>query len=150
MSTFVGQKKSRWFAHRITAHRMSERGQSLDVIADHLRVSVRSVNRYLELPCPEPPEPDVELGDFLWDGACGAFPELNWQTRSTLQQADCKAVCAHCPVLAKCRTYGLGKGRKDIGIWGGLTKNERDRMSRQAGGAARAVSTDDDDEWGVA
>lgn len=150
MNTLVGQSKSemRWIANRITAHRMNERGQSIDVIADYLRVSTRSVNRYLGKPCPPPPQPEVELEDFIWDGACGAFPELNWNTRSRAMQEDCKAVCTYCPVLAQCRTYGLTKGLQDAGVWGAMTKNERARMVRQssAGRSDEGV----DDERGVA
>ena len=129
MSGGVGQQNARWISHRIAAHRMHRRGQSLDTIADHLRVSIRSVSRYLVLPCPEPlsTEPEVNLADFYLKGACTEFPEYDWLTRSPAVQAECKAICAHCPVLTTCRSYGLSKGREDSGIWGGLTKNERER-----------------------
>ncbi|MEN4449168.1 MULTISPECIES: WhiB family transcriptional regulator [Mycobacteriaceae] len=149
MNTLVGQSKSeaRWIANRIAAHRMNERGQSIDVIADHLRVTTRSVTRYLGLPCPPPPQPEVELKDFIYRGACGSFPELDWTTRSTTMQADCKAVCTYCPVLAQCRTYGLTKGLQDRGVWGALTANERARMVRQGAAAypAEGVGVDDDE-----
>ena len=49
-----------------------------------------------------------------------------WASRSPAVQAECKAVCAHCPVLAQCRSYGLNKGCDESGVWGGLSKNERD------------------------
>jgi WhiB family redox-sensing transcriptional regulator len=108
---------------------MRSRGHSLDAIANHLRVNRRSVNRYLALPCPEPPqaEADVDLGSFFMKGACGSFPELDWLSRSPLMQAECKAICLHCPVLAKCRSYGLNKGLDDRGVWGAMTKAERQR-----------------------
>ena len=134
MSGVVGQQNARWINHRIAAHRMNRRGQSLDTIADHLRVSTRSVSRYLALPCPEPlsTRPEVNLEDFYLKGACTEFPEYDWLTRSPAVQAECKAICEYCPVLKKCRTYGLNKGRDDSGIWGGLTKNEREReIARQ-------------------
>lgn len=139
MTETVGHHNPRWISHRITAHRMHRRGQSIDAIADHLRVSTRSVHRYLALPCPEPPpaEAEVNLIDFHIQGACGAFPELNWMSRSQLEQAECKAVCAHCPVLAQCRTWGLTKGRDECGVWGGLTKEER----RRHAGRSRAEKT---------
>ncbi|SPX94936.1 transcription factor WhiB [Mycobacterium xenopi] len=129
----MGQQKQRWINHRLTAHRMRERGQSLDAIADHLRVNKRSVSRYLALPRPEPlpVEAEVDLESFYLDGACGSFPELDWLSRSPQMQAECKAVCAHCPVLAKCRNYGLNKGRDDRGIWGGMTTAERQREIRR-------------------
>ena len=112
---------------------MYKRGQSLDAIADHLRVNKRSVSRYLALPCPQPlqVEAEVDLASFYRDGACGSFPELDWLSHSPLVQAEVKAVCAHCPVLAQCRSYGLNKGRDDSGIWGGMTKTERQREIRR-------------------
>ena len=130
MSGVVGHQNARWINHRIAAHRMHRRGQSPDTIADHLRVSTRSVSRYLALPCPEPlsTEPVVNLEDFYLKGACTEFPEYDWLTRSPAVQAECKAICEYCPVLKTCRTYGLNKGRDDSGIWGGLTKNERERQ----------------------
>ena len=129
MTRVLGQHNLRWISHRIAAHRMHRRGQSLDTIADHLRVSSRSVSRYLALPCPEPvsTEPEGRLEEFYMQGACGAFPELDWVSRSPSMQAECKAVCTHCPVLEQCRTWGLTTGREESGVWGALTKNERQR-----------------------
>ena len=76
MSGVVGQQNARWINHRIAAHRMNQRGQSLDTIADHLRVSTRSVSRYLALPCPEPlsAEAEVDLEDFYLDGRVRGVP----------------------------------------------------------------------------
>lgn len=135
MNSGVTQQQAIAIRHRITAHRMHGRGSSLDAIADHLRVSKRSVSRYLEKPCPDPlptPEREVHLEDFYLKGACGEFPEYDWVSRSPSVQAECKAICQHCPVLGDCRTYGLTEGRDQCGIWGGLTKNEREReVARQ-------------------
>ena len=134
MSTGGGRPNARWINHRITAHRMHRRGQSIDTIADHLRVSTWSVSWYLEKECPEPlaAEPEVTLQDFALDGACGEFPEYDWSTRSPAMQRECKAICQYCPVLEKCRSYGLNQGRNDSGIWGALTKSEREReIARQ-------------------
>jgi WhiB family transcriptional regulator, redox-sensing transcriptional regulator len=127
MKNLVGLQNQRWVSHRLTAHQMHSRGQSLDAIADHLQVHKRSVRRYLALPCPEAPqaEPQVYLGGFYMKGACGSFPELDWLSRSPLMQAETKAVCAHCPVLAQCRTFGLNEGLEEAGVWGGMTKAER-------------------------
>ncbi|MCH9732007.1 MAG: WhiB family transcriptional regulator [Actinomycetia bacterium] len=120
---------------------MNRRGQSVDTIADHLRVSTRSVNRYLALPCPDPLPTAVEvnLDDFYLEGACAGFPEYDWLTRSPTMQAECKAICRHCPVLAKCRTYGLTKGSEDSGIWGAMTRNERTLEVARARKANRRV-----------
>jgi len=131
VSTIVGD---RWIAHRITAHRMHASGASRGVIAEHLGVTKRSVSRYLNLPCPDRPVPDsdeVELASFYMEGACGHFPELNWASRSLLMQAEVKEVCKHCPVLAKCRSYGLTNGRHDVGVWGAMTLAERQREIRR-------------------
>jgi WhiB family redox-sensing transcriptional regulator len=132
----VSQQNARWINHRITAHRMHRRGSSLDAIADHLRVHTRSVSRYLAMPCPDPlpTAPEVSLEEFYLKGACSEFPEYDWVSRSPGMQAECKAICEHCPVLKHCRTYGLTKGREDSGIWGGMTKNERERQARKAAG----------------
>ena len=70
----------------------------------------------------------MDLEDFYLKGACTEFPEYDWLTRSPAVQAECKTICGYCPVLKTCRTYGLNKGRDDSGIWGGLTKNERERQ----------------------
>jgi WhiB family transcriptional regulator, redox-sensing transcriptional regulator len=138
VSSGAGQGNARWIQHRVMAHQMRGRGQSVDVIADHLRVSKRSVARYLAAPCPEPVAPvgEVRLGSFFMAGACGSFPELNWMSRSTREQAECKAICEHCAVLAQCRDYGLGKGRDEAGVWGGMTADERRREIQRCGTAA--------------
>ena len=138
----MGHQNARWINHRIAAHRMNRRGQSLDTIADHLRVSTRSVSRYLALPCPEPlsTEPEVNLEDFYLKGACTQFPEYDWLTRSPAVQAECKAICEYCPVLKTCRTYGLNKGRDDAGIWGGLTKTNASARSHASARAASATT----------
>ena len=129
MNEVVTQTNTRWINHRLTAHKMRDCGQSLDAIADHLRVTKRSVHRYLMLPCPQPPpvKHEVELASFVNGGACAAFPEVDWLSRSPLQQAEAKAICEYCPVLAQCRSYGLNKGRDDRGVLGGMTKAERQR-----------------------
>lgn len=133
MNDVDSKPNTRWINHRITAHRMRGRGQSLDAIADYLRVTPRSVQRYLELPCPEPlPDRDeVELSSFVVDGACAAFPEVDWLSRSPLVQTEAKAICQYCPVLDKCRSYGLNKGRDQRGVLGGMTMAERARELRR-------------------
>lgn len=132
MTSSTKRPNARWISHRITAHRMHRRGQSIHVIADTLRVSTRSVSRYLDLACPEPlQEEEVGLEDFYMQGACGEFPEYDWTSRSLRMQAECKAICEHCPVLEKCRSYGLTKGRAELGIWGAMTANERAREIRR-------------------
>jgi WhiB family transcriptional regulator, redox-sensing transcriptional regulator len=78
------------------------------------------------------------LDDFFMEGACGSFPEFDWLSRSPLMQAECKAICVHCPVLAKCRSYGLNKGLDDRGVWGAMTKAERKREVSRRGRRTRS------------
>jgi len=146
----VGIRRS--ISHRIEAHRMAERGRPAEMIADHLRVSVRSVYRYLEKPCPEQEPPaapeEVSLDEFYMKGACGEFPEMNWNSaKSHKDRAECKAVCTYCPVLAKCRAYGLTTGLQDAGIWGGLSREERRREAKRQQATGREL---DDAQRGVA
>lgn len=152
MSDVDGQRNTRWINHRATAHTMHLRGQSLDVIADHLRVHKRSVSRYLALPRPEPvpDESEVDLASFYMTGACGSFPELDWLSRNRRDQEQAKLVCAHCPVLAKCRTYGLTAGDEESGIWGGLTKAERQREIRRHSQPRRCDIVAEHGQQGVA
>ncbi|OOK65381.1 transcription factor WhiB family protein [Mycobacterium kansasii] len=109
---------------------MRKKGQPLEVIADYLQVSTRSVLRYLALPCPEPPasSDDVELGSFVMEGACAAFPEVDWLSDNPVMEAEAKTICQYCPVLDKCRSYGLNKGRDQHGVLGAMTMAERQRQ----------------------
>jgi WhiB family redox-sensing transcriptional regulator len=54
--------------------------------------------------------------------------ENNHQRR--FRESAAKAVCAHCPVRAICRSYAMQAGEL-YGIWGGTT--ERERQSKQNG-----------------
>lgn len=146
MNTAVEQRNSRLMAHRLTAHRMTERGSSLEAIADHLRVSKRSVMRYLNAPRPQEPAPkeEVSLADFYMKGACGSFPEYDWLSRSSLMQKKCKEICAHCPVLASCREWGLTTGLEDQAILGGLSRRGRLAELRRREAVAAGASRDED------
>lgn len=115
----------------IAAHRMFSLGLPPVKIAANLGVSKRSVIRYLDKPCPEPLEEELNLTDFYLQGACGEFKELDWASRSRRVQAEAKAICQYCPVLAKCRNYALNKGRDEQGIWAAMTQEERRKKSRQ-------------------
>lgn len=52
------------------------------------------------------------------------FPERGASTK------EAKAVCQGCEVRGDCLEYALANGEK-FGIWGGLSKRERQRISRQ-------------------
>lgn len=49
-----------------------------------------------------------------------------------VSSVDAKAVCAQCDVQQECRDYALTVN-ENMGIWGGLTENERRRLRRQSG-----------------
>ena len=51
-------------------------------------------------------------------------PDTERGPRRRRREAAAKAICAHCPVLAQCRTHAL-QVQEPYGIWGGLTENER-------------------------
>lgn len=72
--------------------------------------------------------------DTLVRGGPGA-PGQDWRDRAACQSADptlffsahvaaAKAVCADCPVVEDCLRYALDN-REPIGVWGGLTVEER-------------------------
>ncbi len=42
-----------------------------------------------------------------------------------------KAICAECPVRLDCLEFAINKPEKD-GIWGGATKDERDKLKRKS------------------
>jgi len=50
------------------------------------------------------------------------FPEKGKRSR------DARAVCARCPVCAKCRAYALAQDRV-YGVWGGTTERERRKLT---------------------
>ncbi|HWL41813.1 MAG TPA: WhiB family transcriptional regulator [Ilumatobacter sp.] len=57
--------------------------------------------------------------------------------------AAAKAVCAHCPVRAQCRDHAIAAG-EELGVWGGLTPDERvPRPSSAPPGRPNRVSDDD-------
>ena len=78
----------------------------------------------------------VHLSDEWWGlAACrNAEAELFFPisattaSRSTVERA--KRICASCPVQSQCLGFAL-RHRQEQGIWGGLTEDERRRMSRR-------------------
>ena len=50
------------------------------------------------------------------------------------KEAEAKSICEGCEVLETCRDYALNNGEL-YGVWGGLTENERHRLTgRQRSG----------------
>ena len=48
------------------------------------------------------------------------FPELGGSTRAA------KAICAQCPVMARCRAYAVEHHER--GVWGGTSDGDRARL----------------------
>lgn len=74
------------------------------------------------------------------DGACRGREALFYHAEDEAKglrrrkEVEAKKVCATCPVLDTCRDYALEHGEL-YGVWGGLTENERHRLSgRQRSG----------------
>jgi WhiB family transcriptional regulator, redox-sensing transcriptional regulator len=61
-------------------------------------------------------------------------PSLNQVTRA-------KAVCAACAVKSECLAFAV-RTRQNHGIWGGMTKDERDATVKRAGLRPRPAQTD--------
>jgi WhiB family redox-sensing transcriptional regulator len=73
--------------------------------------------------------------DWRDDAACrDADPELffpDGDIRSARAQVKtAKLICRGCPVSATCLNWALASGQ-EAGIWGGLTEDERRRLSRR-------------------
>lgn len=80
------------------------------------------------------PGPVADLWDWQLEGACRSVspevffhPEGERGPRRRNRDAEAKAVCAHCPVVAECRSHAL-EVREPYGVWGGLTEAEREDL----------------------
>lgn len=61
------------------------------------------------------------------DAACrGLDPEVFFTERGERTDAP-KAICAGCPVRVECLEYALDN-REPIGVWGGLSAVQRERI----------------------
>jgi WhiB family redox-sensing transcriptional regulator len=84
--------------------------------------------------------------DWRHDAAClDEDPELFFPIGkggpATAQIIKAKAVCAGCSVRVKCLMWAIG-GDQELGVWGGLTEDERHRLvrsSRRAGQPLTAI-----------
>ncbi|KNE83373.1 WhiB family transcriptional regulator [Streptomyces xinghaiensis] len=80
--------------------------------------------------------PADQPSDWRKRGACAdEDPELFFPIGNTgpalLQIEEAKAVCGRCPVMETCRRWALVNG-DDLGVWGGLSEDERRTMKRRA------------------
>lgn len=85
------------------------------------------------------PPPDLDHWGWQLHAACrgtdGAdfFPPEREQEKSRSRRvAKAKAVCFRCPVMVQCRTYSISVG-EPFGVWGGLSEEERARLTVLAG-----------------
>jgi WhiB family transcriptional regulator, redox-sensing transcriptional regulator len=103
--------------------------------------------RAIEVLAWRPPGPGWNLDDFdepEWQdlALCAEtdpelfFPEKGGGSR------DAKRICRQCPVRAECLEYALANDER-VGVWGGLSVSERDRMAKQAASAPDADADDD-------
>jgi WhiB family transcriptional regulator, redox-sensing transcriptional regulator len=76
---------------------------------------------------------DVESVDMAWmlNAQCHGqaalfFPPLAERPDARMRrESAAKAICAQCPVLERCRTYG--RSHHEYGVWGGENEEERVR-----------------------
>src|SRR3712207_647666 len=78
------------------------------------------------------PGPNADLWDWQLAGACrGSDPDVFFHPDGErgpgrrAREAAAKAVCAGCPVLARCAARALAV-REPYGVWGGRTAEERE------------------------
>lgn len=66
---------------------------------------------------------------FMADGACRDHPEVSFFPSRGEQLAPAKAVCRGCRVRAECLAFALAQPAwDDVGIWGGMSAQERKRL----------------------
>jgi WhiB family redox-sensing transcriptional regulator len=79
-------------------------------------------------------EGGVVKNDWRMNAACQPFDsELFFPDRSAYRNnevARAKAVCRGCPVREECLKAAMD-GREKVGIWGGLTPEERAKLQRR-------------------
>lgn len=90
--------------------------------------------------------PGASLVDWRRLAACrSADPDLFFPVSGggwAGQVEKAKALCGACPVRRQCLQYALGED-EEYGVWGGLTGDERSRVTwlarKRAGASAAAV-----------
>ncbi|GAA0207396.1 WhiB family transcriptional regulator [Saccharothrix mutabilis subsp. mutabilis] len=80
------------------------------------------------------PQPVAESWDWQLQGLCrGMDSALFFHTHNERgaarehREAQAKAVCARCPVVAECRAHALAV-EETYGVWGGLGESELRRL----------------------
>lgn len=67
--------------------------------------------------------------DWMKQAACVGKSDLFYDEKSRIAIARAKALCETCAVKDQCLDHALQ--HEPLGLWGGLTANERRRMRRR-------------------
>jgi WhiB family redox-sensing transcriptional regulator len=88
------------------------------------------------------PGPALDQWEWQVHGACTSadtemffHPDGERGPSRSGRETAAKAVCATCPVLARCRTHAL-EAREPYGVWGGLSEADREQILGGALGRA--------------
>jgi WhiB family transcriptional regulator, redox-sensing transcriptional regulator len=76
----------------------------------------------------------VVIGNYPYESwmataLCRSFDPLIFYPDKGVKATRAKAICAECPHTHKCLVYSLKYGIRD-GVWGGLSEQERRKMTR--------------------
>jgi WhiB family redox-sensing transcriptional regulator len=81
------------------------------------------------------PKPHTAAWDWQLRAACrqmdsGLFfhPDGERGNDRAQRETRAKAFCQSCPVVTSCRTHAID-AREPYGIWGGMSRNDRDRVA---------------------
>ncbi len=96
------------------------------------------------------PGPDAAIWEWQLQGACRHVdpevffhPEGERGPRKAARDRAARTVCATCPVIAECRRHALAV-QEPYGVWGGLTIEDRERVSGRDRLTATYALTDSD------
>lgn len=89
------------------------------------------------------PDPVADVWQWQEEGACREadpslffHPEKERGPARLARDQAAVAMCATCPVIARCREHGLSV-REPYGVWGGLTEDDRNAIYHQERRARR-------------
>jgi len=66
---------------------------------------------------------------WMKQAACAGKSELFYEEKSRIIIARAKVICESCPVKDPCLDHAMEN--EPLGLWGGMTANERRRMRRR-------------------
>jgi len=81
----------------------------------------------------------IRVPEWRARAGCRGRVDLDFiDPRTPAEDAECRALCADCPVREQCLAEALGNGEA-WGIWGGLDADEREPLAEQLGHPAPMV-----------